>query len=260
MTVKEIYTGGAVIEVTGAGYEPVGDFLVGDAPLSKAEAKRQLERFMRAISFCNDSKVFAGCRRQRLARHRRPDRRLSAGCRPKGGVRSRQRAHRTAQDLRAAVRICAQTHVCHPRRGRRAAGVREGGAVRDALPLHPREGRWSRGAYDRRAARADHGPERRHVASGATRACRLRSRFVHRAHRLHGRHGRERSHLPRPRRHDRPPRPEVAAAVEHALEAGIRIIMVTGDYGLTAEAIARRIGIVRRDKAVRIITASILRR
>ena len=51
-----------------------------------------------------------------------------------------------------------------------------------------------------------------------------------------------------------PPRPEVSAAVEEALGAGIRIIMVTGDYGLTAEAIARRIGIVRGDKPVRVIT------
>ena len=51
-----------------------------------------------------------------------------------------------------------------------------------------------------------------------------------------------------------PPRPEVSAAVEEALAAGIRIIMVTGDYGLTAEAIARRIGIVRGDQSVRVIT------
>ncbi len=53
-----------------------------------------------------------------------------------------------------------------------------------------------------------------------------------------------------------PPRPEVSEAVEHALTAGIRIIMVTGDYGLTAEAIARRIGIVRGDRAVRVITGT----
>ena len=41
-----------------------------------------------------------------------------------------------------------------------------------------------------------------------------------------------------------PPRPEVADAVELCHKASIRIIMITGDYGLTAESIARRIGIV----------------
>ena len=42
-----------------------------------------------------------------------------------------------------------------------------------------------------------------------------------------------------------PPRPEVAAAVAQCRETGIRIIMITGDYGLTAESIAKRIGIVK---------------
>jgi potassium/sodium efflux P-type ATPase len=42
-----------------------------------------------------------------------------------------------------------------------------------------------------------------------------------------------------------PPRPEVAEAVELCRKGGIRIIMITGDYGLTAESIAKRIGIVR---------------
>ena len=42
-----------------------------------------------------------------------------------------------------------------------------------------------------------------------------------------------------------PPRQEVAEAVEKCRCAGIRIVMITGDYGLTAESIARRIGIVR---------------
>jgi calcium-translocating P-type ATPase len=40
-----------------------------------------------------------------------------------------------------------------------------------------------------------------------------------------------------------PPRPEVAAAVARCHEAGIRIIVVTGDFGLTAVEIARRVGI-----------------
>ena len=44
-----------------------------------------------------------------------------------------------------------------------------------------------------------------------------------------------------------PPRPEVAEAVEKAHAAGIKIIMITGDYGLTAESIAKNIGIVKGD-------------
>ncbi|HWR12763.1 MAG TPA: HAD-IC family P-type ATPase [Rectinemataceae bacterium] len=44
-----------------------------------------------------------------------------------------------------------------------------------------------------------------------------------------------------------PPRPEVPAAITGCRNAGIRIIMVTGDYGLTALAIGRRIGMIGPD-------------
>ena len=47
-----------------------------------------------------------------------------------------------------------------------------------------------------------------------------------------------------------PPRPEVAGAVARCKHAGIRIIVVTGDHGLTAEAIAREVGIVEGDPTV----------
>ncbi len=42
-----------------------------------------------------------------------------------------------------------------------------------------------------------------------------------------------------------PPRNEVPGAVEKCHAAGIRIVMITGDYSLTAESIARETGIIR---------------
>ena len=47
-----------------------------------------------------------------------------------------------------------------------------------------------------------------------------------------------------------PPRAEVADAVARCRRAGIRIIVVTGDHGLTATAIAREVGIVTGEPTV----------
>ncbi len=52
-----------------------------------------------------------------------------------------------------------------------------------------------------------------------------------------------------------PPRPEVADAVARCHQAAIRIIMITGDYGLTARSIAQKVGIIT-DRFPRIITGS----
>ncbi len=41
-----------------------------------------------------------------------------------------------------------------------------------------------------------------------------------------------------------PPRPEVPDAIRRCREAGIKVTMVTGDYGLTAQAIAHQIGLL----------------
>jgi calcium-translocating P-type ATPase len=53
-----------------------------------------------------------------------------------------------------------------------------------------------------------------------------------------------------------PPRPEVVAAVDTCRHAGIRIVMVTGDYALTAEAIARRVGILSPGATPRTVTGA----
>ena len=46
-----------------------------------------------------------------------------------------------------------------------------------------------------------------------------------------------------------PARPEVAKAVQVCKQAGIRMVMITGDYGLTAESLARRIGMLSTEEA-----------
>jgi magnesium-transporting ATPase (P-type) len=52
-----------------------------------------------------------------------------------------------------------------------------------------------------------------------------------------------------------PPRPEVADAIARCKRAGIRVIMCTGDYGLTAIAIATQIGLLGGSHA-RVITGA----
>lgn len=52
-----------------------------------------------------------------------------------------------------------------------------------------------------------------------------------------------------------PPRPEVEKAIKICRQAGIRIVMITGDYGLTAESLARRVGMLTTPNP-RIITGA----
>lgn len=47
-----------------------------------------------------------------------------------------------------------------------------------------------------------------------------------------------------------PPRPEAAAAIEGCKDAGIRVAMITGDHAITAMAIARNLGVAREKDRV----------
>ena len=55
-----------------------------------------------------------------------------------------------------------------------------------------------------------------------------------------------------------PPREEVSDAIKAALKAYIRVIIITGDYALTAEAIAKKIGMnsTSKDKTITVVTGN----
>jgi Ca2+-transporting ATPase len=47
-----------------------------------------------------------------------------------------------------------------------------------------------------------------------------------------------------------PPRPEAKAAVRRCEEAGIKVVMITGDHPLTAQAIARELGLLKTGRVL----------
>ncbi len=256
MTVREMFTGDSVVEVTGAGYEPLGEFVVGDTTLPKDEARGRLELLLRAMSFANDAKVLPpsddkgwrvigdpteGCL---LVAAQKVGFDLSDQIieRPKiyelpfESVRKRMSVVHVEGDGQKAYVKGAPSETIP-----RCTAVRLDGKVvpmTDELRerIIARNDDMSRQALRVLAvAERDLPPDMTDYTPDTVET--------------------ELTFLGLVGMID-PPRPEVSEAVEHALTAGIRIIMVTGDYGLTAEAIARRIGIVRGDRNVRVITGT----
>ena len=256
MTVKSMYVGGQDYEVTGVGYEPEGEFVVGDTTLPKEEAVSRLELMMRAMTFCNDAKVLAPADDKGWRVIGDP----TEGC-------LLVAAQKAGFDLLAELierpkiyelpfeSVRKRMSVVHVEGDGQHAFVK--GALSETIGrcTHMRlDGQVVPLTEELRARILGQNDEMSRQALRVLAVCErdLPNELT--------------EYTPDSVETDLvflglvgmidPPRPEVTEAVEHALTAGIRIIMVTGDYGLTAEAIARRIGIVRGHRNVRIITGT----
>src|SRR5512139_1529059 len=245
MTVREVWAPGGRLEVTGTGYDGAGSVLRGGKEVTAAE-DRDLAELLTACALCNNARLLppgegsAGW--SALGDPTEAALRVLAS---KGGVDAEEAASRTPRRREIPF---------DSRRKRMATLHRDGdgwvvfakGAPGELLPLcaHSREGGADLPFGEEACRRAEEANDA--MARSGLRVLAVASRRVATLPPNAGAEEVERdlTLLGLVGMMD-PPRPEVAEAVAKCHRAGIRIVMVTGDYGLTAESVARRVGILR---------------
>jgi Ca2+-transporting ATPase len=253
MTVRQVWVGGKPLVVTGSGYEPVGEFI--PSPGTDA-AEKDLHALLTAAMLCNNSRLNPPAPGQphwtvlgdqtEAALHVVA---LKSGLTEESLNRSLPRIHEipfdarrkrmsTIHQVRQADGIFSDVEA-----GQQIAFIK--GAPREVLQLcthirvHseilPLDENWrtrilsANDDYARNALRvlalAYHGLPQR-VGSYTTERIETSLIFLGLTAMMD------------------PPRPEVTEAISTCRKAGVRMVMITGDYGLTAESLARRIGML----------------
>lgn len=252
MTVREMWVDGQLVEVLGSGYEPMGEFRVnGDAP--SAELGPSLDLLLRTAGYANNARLVApaGDRASWTILGDPTEAALLVAAR-KGGVDETKGPRRVFELPFDSVRKRMST--IHRTSQGTVAYVK--GAPREVLDLSERlataDGSGALTQADRDAVMAANDE----FARGGLRVLAMATRELPDDLETYTPENieRELTFVGLMAMQD-PPRDEVAQAVTECHTAGIKIIMITGDYGLTAESIARRIGIVSGDQAT-IITGN----
>lgn len=220
-------------EVEGAGYEPFGRFLQGERVVEPAP----LGELLRCGLQCNDARLVQGASGIELVGD--PTEAALIALAEKGGLRHEQEV----------ARYPRVTELPFDSRRKRMTTIHLAGDARIA---------YAKGAAEVLLPLTTLSPAERATAAAAARAMeRDALRVLALARRVLPKDG---PASPETVEHELellglvgmldPPRPEVPAAVARCRAAGIRVIMVTGDSGVTAEAVARRIGLVEGDAHV----------
>jgi potassium/sodium efflux P-type ATPase len=259
MTVRQISIGKRMIEVSGAGYEPTGGFFEDGSPITKTE-KSRLEPLLTIAALCNNSRLIPPKQetdRWRIVGDPTEAALLVAAQKWGIGIESlslaRQRelpfdSRRKRMSVIGAYSEAEGRVFPIPGEGRdtsqRQTIAYVKGAPKEVLGLSSHillDGKLSPMSVELVAE----------VVGRNDEMARLGLRVLSMAYRL------------LPDKADMtvegveqdlvfvglmammdPPRPEVEQAVADCRDAGIRVIMITGDYGLTAESVARRIGLL----------------
>jgi len=213
-------------DVEGAGYEPFGRFVQS----GRVASARPLRELLRCSLLCNDARLTSGPAGVEIIGD--PTEAALIVLAEKGGLRHEHEAARRPRV--AEIPFDSERKrmtTIHLAADRRVAYVK--GAAEIVIPrttLSPNE-------QERASAAAEE------MERGALRVLACARRVLEKHDRDTDEIEEELELLGLVGMLD-PPRPEVADAIASCRRAGIRVIMVTGDSGYTAEAVARRIGLV----------------
>jgi magnesium-transporting ATPase (P-type) len=233
MTVERVWTpADGWFEIEGAGYEPFGRFRQD----GRVADPKPLREFLRCALLCNDARLASGAAGVEVVGD--PTEAALVVLAEKGGLRHEQEAARRPRigeiPFDATRKRMTTIHLVSGTRFAYVKGAAEVIVPRTTLSLAERE--------EAVAAAEEMEREALRVLAFARRVLPEDAEEVDDVER-------ELEFLGVAGMLD-PPRPEVADAISRCRAAGIRVVMVTGDSGLTGEAIARRIGLVHAEAHV----------
>lgn len=263
MTVKDLWVAGQHVEVAGSGYDPAGEYLVDGRP-TNPEMMDAIRQLLDTGALCNNARLIAPSNEGVVGEEEPagwsilgdPTEAALLVAARKAGVDYEAELCGPAQRVYElpfdSVRKRMSTvHACG--RGRQ---VQTKGAPKEILELCSRVLTLAGEETLTDELRAEIMGQNDRFARSGLRVLAMASRRCFEGESTYSTEATERdlTFIGLVAMMD-PPRDEVTAAVKQCSDAGIRIIMITGDYGLTAESIARRVGIVH-GSGVQILTGN----
>jgi magnesium-transporting ATPase (P-type) len=243
MTVRKIWIPDQIIEVTGAGYTPEGKFLHKGHEISYDEIK-ELKLLMRTSAFCNDAKLIPPSDGKKWKIIGDPTEASLLVAAYKSGFNLEEEIKRIPRitELPFDSKRKSMSSI-HQKEDKKVAYIKGAPKKIISLSTHISENGEIRPLSDEEKGKIVKIHD--DIAIQGLRILGIAYRNLHNDFD---------DYKPEIVEKDMifvgmvamqdPPRPEVKDAVAQCHRAGIRILMITGDYGLTAQAIAEEIGII----------------
>jgi calcium-translocating P-type ATPase len=259
ISVRRIWINDTLIEVTGSSYEPTGAFLLNGRTLSTEELKKhQLDFMIKAGILCSTAKLIAPTADQKYW--------TVMGDPTEGAlIVLGEKAGIDIETLRSTYRYIKKFPFEAIRKRMSSINIMPNGSLKAFVKGAPKELAELSVGIEKDGRILPMTPEKRQeIAQQIDQFAREGLRVLAVAHRDVSQAEAETATVENTEKdliflgltgmYD-PPRPGIKESLDTCRHAGIRVVMITGDYGLTAIAISRQVGIISSEN-VEVITGA----